>query len=541
MLRLGGSPVLRKLSLSTQTLLMQLAIVGLVLVVVSGGLFAYLDRQLEREYGERSLAIAETVARLPTVQDGLLGTASADEIQPVAEAIRKAAGMTFVVVADAHGIRFSHPEPDRIGKPLSTDPSEALAGRSGIYVQEGTLGRSVRGKAPIEGPDGEVIGLVSVGVLMSEVDAQVQQRIPLLLLMLGVALLLGGLGSWLLARRVKRQTFGMDPEEMATLYQHRVAMLMSIREGVLAVGTDGVIQLANQEARRLLHLPADPVGQRVADLLPDGTIRDVVASGRPAEDVLALSRHRILVVNQRPTEINGEVTGWVLTLRDRTELEDLLRELDSVRGVADALRAQAHEFSNQLHTLAGLIELGRTEEAIDFIVETSAVHQQLAEDLTERVGEPAVAALLLAKAAVASERGVRLRVAEDTSCTARIARPRDVLTIMGNLIDNALDAVTSGSVNDPLIVVSIRTDEHATTLRVQDNGPGIPPDLADQIFDEGVSTKVTRAHVPRGVGLSLVAQITQRHGGRVEVDSGPGATFTVVLPSPVSEAVGEPV
>lgn len=520
----------RKLSLSTQTLLIQLGVIGLVLVVVSAAAFVFLERQLERDYGERSLAIAEAVAHLPAVRDAMDDPAPWNTIQPLAETIRKAAGMSFVVVANDQGIRYSHPVADRVGEPLSTDPSEALAGVSGIYVQEGTLGRSVRGKAPILGPDGAIIGLVSVGVLMSEVHAQIQQRVPLLLLMLGVALLLGGVGSWLLARRVKRQTFGMDPSEMAVLYEHRVAMLLSIREGVLAVGRDGVVHLANEEAKRLLNLPDDVVGSAVDDLPLDGTIRELLRSGSAAGDVVALSRDRVLLVNQRTTEVRGETTGWVLTLRDRTELESVLRELDSVRGVAHALRAQAHEFSNQLHTLAGLIELGRTDEAVDFIIETSSVHQQLAEDLTSRIGDPTVAALLLAKAAVASERGVRFKVADDTACGSALERPRDVITIVGNLVDNALDAVMGAEVFEPAVEVSIRTDTTGTTIRVSDNGPGVPSGLRARIFEEGVTTKGNRDHAYRGVGLALIAQVTQRHGGSIAVSDGPGATFTVVLP-----------
>jgi two-component system CitB family sensor kinase len=305
-------------------------------------------------------------------------------------------------------------------------------------------------------------------------------------------------------------------------------MLHGIREGVLAVDTAGRVTLANDEARRLLALPAAVEGRPLAELVPDGRVRDVLGGAIAGADEVVLAGTRVLVANRMPVTIRGNPVGAVVTLRDRTELEGVLRELDTVRGLAQALRAQAHEFSNKLHVVGGLIELGRLDEAIRFVAETSLVHQELVDLVQQRIGDPALAALLLAKAALASERRVEFRLASDARLPADVADVRDLITVVGNLVDNAIDAASHGP--NGWVEVSVRAEQDGAAIRVRDSGPGIDEHRADEIFREGFTTKGGGSHY--GLGLALVRQVTQRRGGWVRVANEGGTVFTALIPAP---------
>src|SRR5467141_1432659 len=404
------------------------------------------SQELDRQYEQRSLAIAETVASDGGVKQALLAGDPTGVIQQTAEDTRHSTGASFVVVTDRRGIRFSHPNPAMIGQTVDENPSSVLAGNTWVGVQRGTLGVSARGKAPIF-HEGNVIGLVSVGFLETEVFSQLLAELPGFLATMLLALGLGVAGSMLLASRLKRQTFGLEPYEIAGLLEEREASLQGIHEGAIATDRDHTITLANDEARRLLSLPADCVGRKVSQVLPQGRLQKFLTGGLKDEDEVLLAGERVLVASRRAILVRGREIGHVATLRDTTELTGLARGL-GVDSLTDALRAQAHEFANRLHTVAGLMQLGRPEEAMKLIAQTSGLHQELTESLLERVGDPVLGALLLAKAAIASERGIELRVSDDTVMTRGAAgraqgapsiASEDLITLLGNLIDNALD------------------------------------------------------------------------------------------------------
>jgi two-component system, CitB family, sensor kinase len=527
--RIFGKP-----ALSTRILLLQLA---LIVITVTAGFAVSLvqaRRQIDRQAGQQSLAIARTVRSIPAIRNAFGTPRPWTAIDPIAERIRRSTHAAFIVVANDRGIRYSHPDPAKIGKPTSTDPSVALSGREYVGVQTGTLGRSVRAKVPIYGQDGAVIGLVSVGVLESAVSAQLQSDLPVILIPPLAGLALGVLGSVLLARRIKRQTFGLEPNEIAALLEQREAVLHGIREGTVATDRNGRVTLVNDEARRLLALDEDPVGRDLAEIVPAGRVRDVMSGASDGADQVVLVDDRVLVVNRMPVSLHGQDVGSVVTLRDRTELEDLVRELQDVRSLADALRAQEHEFAHRLHVVAGLIEVGRYDDAVGFIENHALVHQALVESIVESVGDPALLGLLLGKAAVASERGVELRVT-DTSLPEALDDTRDLVTVVGNLVDNALEAVAG--MGKGWIEVSVRSHDGGLLIQVSDSGPGVDPAIAEEIFDDGFTTKAHHGAGRRGLGLALVSQAARRRGGRVTVENdGRGARFTVHLPQAVLRA-----
>ncbi|MGW7308247.1 sensor histidine kinase [Streptomyces sp. NPDC054835] len=517
----------------SQVLLMQLAIATGVTVLATGLFLAPLSAQLDDQAMRRALAIAQTTASSRMAADLATTRPSAQgPVQAEAERIRRSTGAEYVVVMDTHGVRWSHTDPVQIGRIVSTDPSEALAGHQVMEIDSGTLGRSARGKAPLRDARGEIVGAVSVGIEYDSVRDRLLAAIPGLLAYAGGALAAGALAAYLISRRLQRQTHDLAFSDISALLAEREAMLHGIREGVVALDRTGRIRLMNDEAQRLLGLGPEATGHPLDEVLGSGRTADVLAGRATGEDLVTVRGSRVLIANRMPTHDGGAVA----TLRDRTELERLGRELDSTRGLIDALRAQDHEHANRLHTLLGLLELEMYEEAADFVNEVVGVHRTTAEQVTEKVRDPLVAALLVGKATVAAERGVSLRITPGSLLPDRLVDPRELVTVVGNLVDNALDAA-SGTAH-AAVDVDLRAEGGTVVLRVTDSGPGVPADRRELIFTEGWTTKEPPAHGKRGLGLALVRRLAERRGGDARVGAGAdgGAEFTVVLPEALREA-----
>ncbi|MGW4277268.1 ATP-binding protein, partial [Streptomyces seoulensis] len=523
----------------SQVLLMQLAVAAGVAVLATGLSLAPLSHQLDDQAMRRALAIAETTAQDPQIARDLRSTAPSvrGPVQREAERIRLATSAEYVVVMDMRGTRWSHTDPRQIGHRVSTDPRAALDGHEVMQIDTGTLGRSARGKVPLRDPDDHrVIGAVSVGIAYDSVRARLVDAIPGLLAYAGGALAVGALAAWLISRRVQRQTRDLAFSDIAALLAEREAMLHGIREGVVALDRGGRVRLLNDEARRLLGIGDEAVGRTPDEALGEGRTTDVLAGRVTGTDLLAVRGRRVLIANRMPTDDGGAVA----TLRDRTELEQLGRELDSTHGLIDALRAQDHEHANRMHTLLGLLELEMFDDAVEFVGEVVGDHRATSEQVTEKIRDPLLAALLVGKATVAAERGVALWVSDRTWLPDGLVDPRGLVTVVGNLVDNALDAVAATP--HARVEVELRAEGRTVVLRVWDTGPGIPADRRDLIFTEGWSTKQPPAHGKRGLGLSLVRRLAERHGGGVTVGDahGGGAEFTVVLPEALAEPALQP-
>ena len=523
----------RRLSLAGQFFALQLVLV--VIAIAASGVFWWRQNraELDEQYAQRVLTIAESVATLPTVRQAFDDPDPTRTIAPLAERIRRATGAAFVVVANEHQIRYSHPVESRIGEHLSTDASIALSGRSWTGVQVGTTGRSMRAKVPVLDQGGEVIGVVSVGIPVTDVADEVWETLPRLAGVVLGLVLVGAVGTYLIFRRMRRQTFGMAAGEIGTLVEHRMAMLHALKEGVVACDPAGRVTLVNDEARRLLDLPDDTEGRFLERLELPERLHEVLDGRADGADQIVLRRGRVLALNRMPVRMDGRDGGSVVTLRDRTQLDRLARELDGARTTTDALRAQAHEFSNRIHTIAGLLELGEHEEARTFVEELSTTQAQLSEQLTARVRDPAVAALLLAKSAATGERGAEFVLAPEAdldplpSTSAR----EDLILVVGNLIDNAVDSLEAGGGRVRVSVRSVRDETGAATLvEVDDSGPGIAPELAEEVFRAGFTTKVAQRGGTGGLGLALVRQTCHNRGGWVRIDNDQGAVFTALLP-----------
>ncbi|HCA87388.1 MAG TPA: histidine kinase, partial [Streptomyces sp.] len=484
----------------SQVLLMQLAITAGVTTLATGLFLAPLSDQLDDQAMRRALAIAQTTAARPGLDETLLSSRPSPDgpVQSEAERIRRSTGAEYVVIMDTNGVRWSHTSPERIGRHVSTDPSRPLNGQQVMQIDEGTLGRSARGKVPLRADDGRIVGAVSVGIAYETVRGRLVSAVPGLLAYAGSALAAGALAAYMVSRRLQRRTHDLAFSDISSLLAEREAMLHGIREGVVALDRHGRIRLVNDEAQRLLGLGPRDTGLPLDDVLGAGRTTDVLAGRVTGDDLLTVSGSRVLVANRMPTDDGGAVA----TLRDRTELERLGRELDGTRGLIDALRAQDHEHANRMHTLLGLLELGLYEEATEFITETVGVHRATAEEVTERVHDPLLAALLVGKAIVAAERGVALSVAAGSLLPDRVVDPSGLVTVVGNLVDNALDA--AAGTPEAAVEVELRADGRTAVLRIRDSGPGVPAEEREAVFTEGWSTKEPPAHGGRrGIGLAL--------------------------------------
>ncbi|WP_019544926.1 sensor histidine kinase [Streptomyces sulphureus] len=549
----------RPRSLAGQLFAMQVVLVGLV--VAACAVFTYLsDRvQAEDDARHRASATASSVADSPSVLGAIGGSNPSAQLQPYAEQVRKDTGVTFVTIMDAEGVRWTHPDTAQIGKPFLGHTEEARGGRAFTEEYEGTLGPSVRAVAPIRADDGgagtRVVGFVSAGITVDAISEELRRQLTVLLLFAAAALALGGVGTYLVNRRLRRHTRGMNAAELNRMHDYHEAALHAVREGLLMLDGTRRVALINDGARTLLGLRDVEVLGRGADQLGlPRRLAGALLSSEPRVDEVHLTADRVVVVNTSPVA-GGERRGTVVTLRDHTEIQALAGELDSARGLAEALRAQAHEAANRLHTVVSLVELGRTEEAVEFATEELELAQELTDQVVAAVSEPVLAALLLGKAAQANEHGVELVLTPDSGVHDGLLPDelpaRDLVTVLGNLIDNAVEAAVGsgsarGGASPPRVTVTVRLSAAESDggppeflVRVHDTGPGLP-EGSEAVFEHGWSTKTQggRHGAGRGIGLALVRQAALRHGGSVVAAEGPGggAEFTVRLPLRNAEA-----
>lgn len=528
----GGTLRSRDRSVAQQIFVLQ--VLTVVLVVGSAVALAYFDAREDQldDARVRTIEVAEAVADSPAVLSALRADDPSRRLQPYAEQVRVDTGTDFVVVMGLDRTRYSHPVEARIGEAFIGDLGGAPDGRVFTQEYEGTLGPSMRAVVPVL--DGErVVALVSVGITLERIGRQLRgSLLPIVLAALAV-LSLGAGGSWLISRRLRRQTHGMGSAEIARMYEYYDSVLHAVREGLLLLDEEGRVRLVNDEATRLLGLDRDPVGRPVETLaLPDALVGSL-ASASTAPDELHLVGDRVLVVNQAAAEWEGRQVGSVVTFRDHTELRAVSGELDTVRGLAESLRAQNHEAANRLHTVVSLIELDRVRDAVQFATEELESAQLLTDRVVGSVDEPIMAALLLGKSAQAAERGIDLQIDSASLVDGLPVEGRDVVTLLGNLLDNALDAVSEAAPGERLVLVQVVADELSMHLRVDDSGPGVRPVDVQRVFERGWSTKGGRDDPGRGIGLALVGQVVRRYGGRVEVTSSDlgGARFEVFIGS----------
>jgi two-component system, CitB family, sensor kinase len=510
----GPPPGRRALPFTRQMLLLQ---VGLLVGVVALGFGLevwQLNHSLEQRFQQRALDVARTVAAAPGLGDAVLRR-DQPAVAAEARAFETATGALFVVVTDDQGIRLAHPTPTEIGKPVSTSPTEALQGREVSSIEQGTLGLSARGKVPLRASDGTIVGEVSVGFDASDVSTALWELFWTTGLLLGIALLLGVGGTLLLARLLKRRTFGLEPADLADLVREREAVLYGVSDGVVALDEREVVTVANSEALRLIDARIER-GVALRELQLPASLQRVLDDRSGATSV-AVVGERVLVATHRPVQREDRPMGSVLTVFDRTEVENLHGELSAVRMMTQALRAQRHEFANRLHTVHGLLHRGEPSEAAEYVDALLGAPDVLLADDSDAIAPATIRAYLAGKIAEAAELGVELRLSDESWVPRKLVAPVEVITVLGNLVNNALEAAHEAPVRPASVVVDLLADGVDLVVSVANTGCGIPEDRLPTLFADGVS-----AHgAGRGLGLGIVRTTVESLGGVVEV-SNPG-------------------
>ena len=510
-------------------LAMQLAIVCVVLVGVAAVSLAQSDARARDTEGRRALAVAERLAVTAGVREAAAsgGQDFLGQAQSVVESGRSFSGSTTVIVATKDRRVIASTDPVPTSRSVYLQDTEGFLGRAWVGTEDGT--GAAFAMAPIINLDTrETDGVVAVARAYPSVLDNLAEAMPNLLTYLGIASLLGVLGSLLLAGRVKRQTLGLEPREIAGLVEQREALLHGIKEGVLAVDLDHRITMVNDEAAHLLGIPLTCGGRTLPEVDATGRAAQIFDQDGELTDHVMPVRGRVLTVNRMPVTSRGRHIGWVATMRDRTEMLALQRELDLTKSTTDTLRAQAHEFSNRMHVVSGLIALEEYDGVRNYIRQITDDSSTLSTSVGEHVLDPAVAALLIAKASQATERGVDLVVDERSNVPPLDdALAADVNTVMGNLIDNAFDAAAGSA--DPVVRVALSHGGDAVTVTVHDSGPGVDSTIGEMVFTRGFSTKSTTAQ-GRGIGLAIVRLICRNRGGDIIVTNDDGAVFVATLP-----------
>ncbi|MED4204864.1 sensor histidine kinase [Neobacillus mesonae] len=511
-----------------------------VLIIVLGVIIEFtfkniMETKLKHEIGLKALSVAESISNMPEIESAFHTENPSSIIQPIAEEIRKDVGAEFIVIGNRNEIRYSHPNPKRLGKKMvGGDNDQVFKGESVISESVGTLGPSLRGKAPIFSGN-KVIGVVSVGYLQTDIATEVE-KVQKKIFVATVIILIGGiLVAFLISLNIKRAIFGLEPKEIAWMYQEKHAILESIHEGIIAIDTEGRITVVNETAHSILKVPISTLlrGKRIEQVLENTHLLDVVRTGQAEYDQEFLIAGEVYLANRIPIFNNkNEVIGAVASFRNKSELANLLKELSHIKTYAEGLRAQTHEYSNRMYTLLGLIQLGSYKEAIDFISKEVDVAQGLIQFLMKEVPDPVLAAFILGKSSLASELKINFSIDRESSFKGL---PEDIsrdslVTIIGNLVNNAFEAVRESEKEEKQVSLFLTDLGKELIIEVEDNGMGIDDHTSGMIFQNGFTTKNTSCNA--GIGLSLVQNAIKDLGGNITFSSirGEGTIFTIAIP-----------
>ena len=520
-------------TLHGRMLLLMFLLLG-ALVIVTWLMVSMLVSSILEEYiGRNALNVSKTVSLTTVVHEGLKNKNST-QIQLYAESVRKATGARFVVVGDHEGRRYSHPVPERIGKLMVGGDNPRALERGEAYVSKavGTLGPSMRGKVPIFANSGKVIGVVSVGYLQETVESVTEGYLQRVLLWVFGLFLLGGIGTWLIARNVKQSIFGLEPVEIARLFMERNAILDSIREGVVAINDKGQVTMLDHEAAKILKIPPESgIGTSIESILPQTRMLEVLKSGEEQFDQEMIIGGIEVIVNRVPIWQNDRVAGVVSSFRRKDEIDRMAQELTQIQEYSEVLRTQTHEYSNKLHTLAGLIQLGSHQEALDLIGRETSGYQELLGTLAETVPEPLLSAIILGKYNRAQELRINFQLDPESrmiDIPKKINREK-IVTILGNLLENALEAAQENTSGKRMVQLSMTDFGNDLIFEVEDSGSGIEDESVDLSLQHGFTTK---SGTGRGIGLSLVHENLKYLGGHLTVvrSSLGGMRFTIYIP-----------
>ncbi|MHC0617038.1 ATP-binding protein [Paenibacillus sp. M.A.Huq-82] len=510
---------------------------GIVLFAICIGGIILIGRVIhlqEQEMGQRLLVTARTVAGLPSIVNGLTEQRLRGEINPIAERIRIINDVDYIVVMDMDGIRLSHPSTARIGEfSQGADEHSAFAEHTYLSKAKGEQGTALRAFVPVMNEQHEQVGVVLVGQLVPGLTGVILAMRGQIYVTVFLSLLFGVWGSWLLSRHIKEQMFQLEPEEIAKLLVERTATFNAMHEGVIAIDSGEFVTVFNDKAKNMLRIEGDVLGRPIREVLPDTRLPEILQLNHPIfNQELHIGPAHILS-NRVPIKVGNQTVGAVAIFQDRSEVTKIAEELTGVRAFVDALRVQNHEYMNKLHTIGGLIQLGSKQKALDYLFQTIEAQSELSGFISSKIANESAAGLLLGKISRGRELGIDVRL-DRASNLMRFPEnldQHDMVVILGNLIENAFDALKDKEGHKE-VFISIEQDEDVLSILVEDNGSGMDEETKRRMFERDYSTK---AKENRGIGLYLIHNIVNKCGGRLVVESEPGAGASIMLSFPMKQ------
>jgi len=511
---------------------------GCILLVFT---FSYIEDILNNQIGQRALNVAESIAQIDEVS---LAVEKRDSVylQEMSMNVAKKTGARFVVIGDKNGVRLSHPVPERIGKSMQGgDNDEALVhGRSYISSAVGSLGPSMRGKSPIKNKNGDVVGIISVGYMLDTVAQKVRSYQYKALLYIALVLFSTATVAWYISKQIRNSIHGLEPEEISRLFAELSTTLESMKECIISVDANGRITNINRSALNVLGLETSEnlASRYLSDIIPNEELSDIINTHKPVNDQELLINNQLVVINQAPVYIDSEFSGAVTSFRLKGELERIHEKLFIVEQQADSLRSQAHEYSNRLQTISGLIALNETDKALELIGKETDSQQELITLLIESINSSLLSGFIIGKYNRAKELGLILEVdklSEINEIPTTVDRER-LITILGNLLDNAFEASLKHAGKGSIITIALNDLGNDLIFEIADQGPGIPENEIDKLFQKGTSTKETKEH---GYGLWLVKEQLAQCGGYLTIDQiePNGSLFTVFIPKSANQQI----
>lgn len=513
-------------------------------LVVMGIVGVYINQRLQNQLysllGERALVQAKEIAVIPSLVDAV----QHQDIPAIAQLItklRKQADASYIVIGDRKGNHLFHTENTSLRGPMVGGDNDAvLNGESITSIRHGTLGISLRGKAPIFDKDYHVIGIVSVGYLQTRIDTMHFSQLLPLLVFLSTLLIALFIFSWLFAHSIKRQMFGLEPSEISRLVRQQDAILEGIYEGIIAIDTRYSITAINQAARSMLNIreqPAALIGRALPDIVTPTNFfcaKDNVIADK--HDEICYFNQLLVLASRIRILINGRLEGWVISFRDKNDINTLSLQLSQIRKYTDALRAIRHEHLNWIATLSGLLHMQQYDQAIAMIEAQSAGNQQILDFLSQHFALPSICGLLLGKYVRAHELG--LVFSFDPACQLETLPDKldetELISIIGNLLDNAFEAVRYVCQYDPeparrVVEFYLSDAGDELVIEVADQGSGISEEVRENIYERGVTTNINGDH---GIGLFLVNTIITKVNGVITFNENTpyGTIFSIFIP-----------
>lgn len=505
-------------------------ILGFSLVI--GGIFLVgnYSKTKEDDLKKRSVITARTVAELPEIRRGVAGGEEGQKrLNLVAEKVRIINDADYIVVLNMDRVRLTHPVEERIGS-VSTGEDEGPAFAEHTYTSRATgeIGTVIRAFVPIMNQEHQQIGVVIAGYRLPGIIEILCSVYKEILWTACLSLFFGGWGSWLLARHIKRQMFHLEPHEIAKMLVERTEAFNAMHEGVIAIDTEERIQIFNDKAKQMMGVSGDVIGMNIREVIPDTRLPEILTLDQPVYNKELHVRNLDILSNRIPIKVGGKTVGVVSIFQDRTEVKKLAEELTGVKAFVNALRVQNHEHMNKLHTIAGLIQLGNSEKALDYVFEVTEEQEELTRFLSKNIKDDSISGLLLSKVSRGREMGIDVFIDRRSRLRSfpRYIDSHDLVVLLGNLIENSFDSFQKVPTREKEVYISITQTKNRLLIVVEDNGCGIPREMQDRIFRQGVSTK---GGGERGIGLHLVHQIVEQGYGEIRLESEPGAGTCITV------------